>query len=587
MGTEPMGGRPGAAGGRQPIAEASPGAGASAAADDHAALVGQVLGGKWRILSLIGVGGMGAVYHGQHSIIERDAAVKVLLPACHKIPGVRERFFREARVANRVQHDNVVDVTDLGETDDGRLYLVMEYLRGETLYERLERGEMPLANLLEMTLEVCAGLGAAHDLGIVHRDVTPSNIFLLQRGPGSASGPMVKVLDFGIAFIKAESRLTQPGQLIGNPDYIAPETVLGQDVTPASDLYSLGAVLYHALAGRPPFQGPNYAAVGLKHVTEAPKPLLELRPRLSPRLVALVMRCLEKQPPDRPAGAHEVAEEIRQVLREFGAKRDQSVPPASTVSGAIAGALGSAVTECAPGLQVSTSVVTAWKEYVQRARSWMEGHPDDRTTAQVRQLETTIEDLELSEAEIMTWSEAAAEAQEKLDAAQERFDRALATLQDEEARVGERQVGAREAFEAARKRGEEVRRELAAARGQVATAERNLRSAVGTPAARGDEPEHPDQAVVEAYQAAGEAAARYEEAAAEERSARRLLREADEELRDIRFQIEQLSDNRTHMIEPLAAEFDGGRRELALREARRGELYRKLIGLAAALAASP
>jgi len=149
--------------------------------------VGQTLGGRYRIGEVIGSGGMGTVFRAEHVIIERPVAVKVLLPSCCRAQNVRERFYREARITNRIQHPNVLEVLDLGETEGGLLYLVMDFLHGETLAKRLSRATVAVDTLLDIVSEICDGLAAAHELGIIHRDITPSNVFLVARLRNSPS----------------------------------------------------------------------------------------------------------------------------------------------------------------------------------------------------------------------------------------------------------------------------------------------------------------------------------------------------------------------------------------------------------------
>ena len=298
---------------------------------DPRAMISKVLDGRFCIEAIVGVGGMGTVYKALRVPLERQVAIKVLHPECLRIPMIKERFAREARVTNRIAHRNVLDVEDIGETEDGLPYQVMDFLYGETLFERLQRGKVALSELLDVTLQVCDGLSAAHDLGIVHRDMTPSNIFLVRRGTTGATVPAVKILDFGIAFVKTEARLTLPGQMMGTPPYVAPEIVTNGEVTSAVDIYGLGAVIYEAMASRPVFDHPDLAMLAMMHVTEEPVPVERYAPKAPSRLSSLIMRCLRKQPQDRPAGARALAEELRSIMREASMPVRRSVPPLATV----------------------------------------------------------------------------------------------------------------------------------------------------------------------------------------------------------------------------------------------------------------
>jgi serine/threonine protein kinase len=272
-------------------------------------LVGRQLGGRYRLVDLIGTGGMGAVFRAHDETSDRRVAVKVLSPFLREVPNLRVRFLREARVTGRIEHPNVLDAEDAGETEEGLLYQVMELLVGETLQARMARGGLPPAGLLEIVAQACDGLAAAHALGVVHRDVSPANVFLV--GPVATQTPQVKLLDFGIAFVLAEARLTRPGEVLGNPRYIPPEAVLGRDAVPASDLYSVGVVLYEALAGKPPLHHTRATNLAMMHVTTEPAPLRMVAPQVDEALADLVMGCLAKQPEDRPSSAADVARTLR------------------------------------------------------------------------------------------------------------------------------------------------------------------------------------------------------------------------------------------------------------------------------------
>jgi len=275
-------------------------------------LVGRRLGERYELLDLIGAGGMGAVFRARDAKADAPKAVKVLSPIVLELPNLRVRFLREARLAGRIAHPNVLDVEDSGETDEGLLFQVMELLTGETLQARMARGGLPPAELLEIVAQTCDGLAAAHDLGIVHRDISPANIFLVQPHDAGLAA-LVKVLDFGIAFVRAEARLTKPGEVLGNPRYIPPETVLGADAVAASDIYSAGVVLYEALAGRPPLDDARATNLAMLHVTTIPPSLRAVVPGVDPILADLVMSCLAKHPEERPVDARVVARELREA----------------------------------------------------------------------------------------------------------------------------------------------------------------------------------------------------------------------------------------------------------------------------------
>ncbi|HEX7174276.1 MAG TPA: serine/threonine-protein kinase, partial [Pyrinomonadaceae bacterium] len=291
----------------------------AAAADP---LVGRVLDEKYRLDARLGEGGMGTVYRATHLLIERPVAVKVLNSRLVTDESARERFRREARAAGRLQHTNAVAVTDFGETKDGLVYLVMELLEGRPLREVVAR-EAPLdpARAVSVMLQVSAAVAAAHEAGVIHRDLKPGNIFVVQR----PSAPhIVKVLDFGIAKIAEDAdgnpadTLTGTGVMIGTPRYMSPEQCDGAELTPAADVYSLGVILYEMLAGQTPFSGATPLALALKHSSETPPRPSEFAPGIQPALEAVVLHALEKSPDERPADAGEFRRELFEVAERLG-----------------------------------------------------------------------------------------------------------------------------------------------------------------------------------------------------------------------------------------------------------------------------
>jgi serine/threonine protein kinase/tetratricopeptide (TPR) repeat protein len=286
-------------------------------------LVGQVLDEKYRLDARLGEGGMGTVYHATHLLIERPVAVKVLNSRLVTDEVSKERFRREARAAGRLQHSNAVAVTDFGETREGLVYIVMELLEGKPLRDILAH-EAPLdaARAVSLMLQVAAAVEAAHEAGIIHRDLKPGNIFLVQRPDAPY---IVKVLDFGIAKLAPEAgdlnphdTLTGTGVMIGTPRYMSPEQCDGAQLTPASDVYSLGVILYEMLTGQTPFTGATPLSLALKHSSEAPQPLREIVPTVPPALEAVVLHALEKSPQERPRDAGEFRRELFAVAERLG-----------------------------------------------------------------------------------------------------------------------------------------------------------------------------------------------------------------------------------------------------------------------------
>jgi eukaryotic-like serine/threonine-protein kinase len=267
--------------------------------------------GPFAVVRLLGAGGMGAVFEAVDLQLGRSVALKVMRSRNSGSGTARRRFLREARAAAALEHDHVVPIYQVGE-DRGIPYLAMPLLRGRTLADRLRRGPRPSAEeVLRVGREVAEGLAAAHDLGLVHRDVKPANIWL-EEGSGR-----VKILDFGLArTAHEEARLTREGTILGTPAFMAPEQAVGgRDIDHRCDLYSLGAVLYRMVAGRPPFAGRSEAEILTALVQDDPTPPRRLDPDVPEGLDGLILRLLAKDPAARPPTARAVVEEIRALER--------------------------------------------------------------------------------------------------------------------------------------------------------------------------------------------------------------------------------------------------------------------------------
>ena len=274
-------------------------------------LIGRVIQERYLVEELIGTGGMGSVYRGRHQVINRKVALKFLASKHARDENSRQRFLREARAVNRVQHEHIIDVSDFGETDDGLVYIVMEFLSGRTLADDIAQGPMSIARCCHIGLQLAFALGHAHELGVVHRDIKPANVFLIRKG---SENDFVKLLDFGLARAPDDVVLTKSNLLFGTPEYMAPEQASNSPVGAKADLYALGCVLFEMITGRLPFEG---APTGLiyKHVYEPPPRPKQLRPEAPVALEALVLKLLSKQPERRSASAYEVADELDKVMQ--------------------------------------------------------------------------------------------------------------------------------------------------------------------------------------------------------------------------------------------------------------------------------
>ena len=255
--------------------------------------------GQYEILAPLGAGGMGVVYKARDTTLDRHVALKFLPPELTRDDDARRRFMQEAKAASALDHPNVCTIHEIQDTDDGQRYLVMAYYEGETLKQRIARGPLPVTEAVDIGRQVADGLAAAHEAGIVHRDVKPANIVVTRDGTA-------KILDFGIAKLTGMTGITETGVTLGTVTYMSPEQANGQEAGPHSDVWALGAVLYEMLTGQPPFRGDRAAAV-LHAITDAtPTPVRALRKEIPRQLAQVVTRALEKSTGQRYATAREL-----------------------------------------------------------------------------------------------------------------------------------------------------------------------------------------------------------------------------------------------------------------------------------------
>jgi serine/threonine-protein kinase len=294
-------------------------------------MLGRVVAGRYRLEARAGEGGMGIVYRARHVLIDRVVALKLIRPDLRGETHLRAWMLREARAANRVDHAHIIDIHDIGETEEGELYLVMEYLVGTALSSELAKGPMILSRSVDILEQMCAALGRAHDLGVVHRDLKSDNILLTTRG---GRKDFVKILDFGLAHLAMDPRLAPKGAVFGTPEYMSPEQARGEEAGPQSDLYALGVLFFEMLTGQLPFRSSDRdTLLEMQRSAPPPKPR-GIKADVLPAGEAIVLKLLEKDRRRRFQDAHHLHEELKALQRslpstawEVGAGGELAAPP--------------------------------------------------------------------------------------------------------------------------------------------------------------------------------------------------------------------------------------------------------------------
>jgi serine/threonine-protein kinase len=276
--------------------------------------LGRVVAGRYRLEARLGEGGMGVVYRARHVLIDRVVALKLIRPDLRGESHLRAWMLREARAANRVDHAHIIDIHDIGETEEGEVYLVMEYLIGVPLSSEIAKGPFPLQRAVDILEQMSAALGRAHDLGVVHRDLKSDNIQLTNRG---GRKDFVKILDFGLAALARDPRLAPKGAVFGTPEYMSPEQARGEEASAPSDLYALGILFYEMVTGQLPFRSHDREQLlEMQRTGTPPNPRL-LRPDLPPQAEAIILKLLQKSLDKRYKDAHHLSEDLKAFQRSL------------------------------------------------------------------------------------------------------------------------------------------------------------------------------------------------------------------------------------------------------------------------------
>jgi serine/threonine protein kinase len=292
-------------------------------------LIGKTIAGRYVIEGPLGEGGMSTVYRARNALVDRPCAVKVMNSSLASDANVRERFRREAKSTQAIAHPNVIEIFDQGEMEDSIPYIVMELLDGLTLVVLTDAGPIALDRAVPIMIQIARGIARAHDLGVVHRDLKPENVFVCRRDDAT---DLVKILDFGIARSRSDTRLTNMGELFGTPQYMAPERITSGETGPSVDLYALGVIFFEMVTGALPFTASDPATFLIKHMKDPPPRPRSLSPKLPEVLESLILQLLEKDPRARPVDAHRVEQDLVAIARllELPVPPEPEVDPASS-----------------------------------------------------------------------------------------------------------------------------------------------------------------------------------------------------------------------------------------------------------------
>ncbi len=286
-------------------------------------MIGQTIS-HYKILEKLGGGGMGVVYKAEDTKLKRTVALKFLPPVYSFDKEAKQRFIQEAQAASALQQHNICTIHEIDETQDGQLFIVMDYYEGQTLSDKLKKSKLRLEEFFSISTQIAEGISWAHKIGIIHRDIKPANIFITKDG-------VVKILDFGLAKLTGQSMMTKMGSTVGTVAYMSPEQARGEDVDHRTDIWSIGVVMYEMLTGKPPFNSEYEQAMIYSILNEEIKPISSIKPDTNPELDTLIMDCLEKDPNERCQSAAEIRRKIKLLAGTTSSSKIKSVSQAKRV----------------------------------------------------------------------------------------------------------------------------------------------------------------------------------------------------------------------------------------------------------------
>jgi len=279
-------------------------------------MIGQIIS-HYRILQKLGGGGMGVVYRAEDTRVKRTVGLKFLPPELTLDEEAKTRLVREAQAASALQHDNICTIHDIDETPDGQLFIAMDFYEGETLKKRIERGPLPIDIAVDIAMQVARGLAKAHEAEMVHRDIKPANIMVTKEGEA-------KIVDFGLAKLAGQTKLTKAGSTVGTVAYMSPEQARGEEVDARTDIWSLGVVMYEMITGQLPFKSEYPDAALYSILNEESEPLTGLRTGVPMELERIVNKCLEKKPADRYQHLTDLLVDLRHLKKVSDAKAESA-----------------------------------------------------------------------------------------------------------------------------------------------------------------------------------------------------------------------------------------------------------------------